>query len=441
MNWVSKVDRVLEKALEILKETPLCNRCLGRLFARLGYGWSNEDRGDSIKRLIVMELHRRIQQGDKNAEDIFIEIAPNIGDQARGLYRLLTGKELEVKSCSICGNKLEELIEELARKAIDLLKAYDIEKFVVGVKLEKFIEEMEESLKRKYGLEFGESIKSEIRREVGKRIQIIDQERKADFENPQATILIHFPSGRVEIVVNSLLLSGRYWKRGRMISQAYWPTPDGPKYYSVEQALWPILRFTGGERIILHAAGREDVDARMIGSGRPAIVEVKAPKKRNIDLKMIQKTILEESKGLVEFEFCGRARRRDISLYKEESKSHRKVYRALIVAEDFLTEDDLKKLMKELNGKIIMQRTPTRVLHRRPDILRRKRVYKTSCILIDDRIIECLIDAEGGLYIKELVSGDEGRTTPSFSEVLKKNLRCIELDVIDIKGHEFQTMC
>ncbi len=441
LNRVLKVDWVIEKAIEILRERALCDRCLGRLFARLGYGWSNKERGDAIKRLIVMELHRRIQKGDKDAENLFIEIAPNIGYQAQGLYKLLTGKDLEAKPCSICNNALEKIIEDSVTKALDLLKAYDIKRFVVGVKLEKNIEEMEEDLKRRYGLEFGESIKSEIRREIGKKIQALESSIKVNFENPEATVLVYFPSGKVDIVVNSLLISGRYWKRGRMISQAYWPTPQGPKYYSVEQALWPLLRLTGGERVILHAAGREDVDARMIGTGRPAIIEIKVPRKRNVDFNLARKIILKESNGLIDFEFCSEARRRDISLYKEESKSHKKVYRALVISEDALSLDDLKKLKEEFSGRMILQRTPKRVLHRRPDILRRKKVYGVSCTLIDKNVMECLIVAEGGLYVKELISGDDGRTTPSFSEVLGKGLACVELDVLGVENHELLTLC
>ena len=440
-NWVSKVNLIIEKAIEILKERPLCDRCLGRLFARLGYGWSNKERGDAIKRLIVMEFHRRIQKENEDVKKLFIEIAPNIGYQAQGLYKLLTGKDLKVRSCSICNNVLEEIIEGSVTKAIDLLRAYDIKRFVVGVRLERDIEKIEEDLKRRYGLEFGESIKSEIRREIGKKIQALESSIKVNFEKPEATVLVHFPSGQVDIVINSLLISGKYWKRGRMISQAYWPTPQGPKYYSVEQALWPLLRLTGGERVILHAAGREDIDARMVGTGRPAIVEIKVPRKRNIDFNLARKIILKESKGLIDFEFCGEARRRDISLYKEESKSHKKVYRALIVSEGALDLNDLEKLKEEFNGRMILQRTPSRVLHRRPDILRRKKVYEVSCTLIDKSIMECLIMAEGGLYIKELISGDDGRTTPSFSEVLNKSLTCVELDVLGVEDHELLTFC
>src|SRR3989442_13830033 len=35
----------------------------------------------------------------------------------------------------------------------------------------------------------------------------------------------------------------------------------------------------------MHGMGREDVDARMLGRGRPFIVEIKEPRKRRIDLE------------------------------------------------------------------------------------------------------------------------------------------------------------
>jgi tRNA pseudouridine synthase 10 len=436
MRRLKNVDPV-DKAIEVLSKYPLCDRCLGRLFARLGYGWTNKERGDAIKRLVVMRFHERILKNDPEAKELFIKIAPNIGEQASGLYKLLTGKELEIRRCYICGNRLDEFIKEKAKEALTLLKAYDIDKFVVGVKVEKDIIEAEESLRREFGLEYGESIKSEIRREIGKMIQSLDPQRRAYFEAPQATVLVHFPSGEIEINVNSLLLAGRYWKIGRMISQAYWPTPQGPKYYSIEQALWPLMRITGGERVVLHAAGREDVDARMLGTGRPAIVEVKAPRRRKFDNEKAEEMVFKESKGFVKVKICGTARRRDITMYKEESSLHRKFYKALIVSEEPLRQEELEKLSQELRDRIIMQRTPLRVLHRRPDILRRKKVYEVSCTLLSDNIAECLIEAEGGLYIKELVDGDEGRTTPSFKEILNKDVRCIELDVVGVEGPSF----
>ncbi|MCE4620955.1 MAG: tRNA pseudouridine(54/55) synthase Pus10 [Desulfurococcales archaeon] len=427
-------DDILHKALHVLADLPLCDRCLGRLFARLGYGWDNKSRGDSLKRLVVMSLHRKIIAGNEEAKRFFISIAPNIGLQASGLYTKITGSKLEPKSCVICKGLLDRYIKEIPERALPLLRLYNIRKFVVGVSVPEELLRFEEEIKMRYNLEYSESIKAELRREIGKAIQALDPSIRADFGEPEATLMVWFPRGELDLKVNSLLLSGVYWKRGRMISQAYWPTPSGPKYYSIEEALWPILRLTGGERLIIHAAGREDVDARMLGTGRPLIIEVKSPRNRHVDLRRMEYAVVDASKGVVAVRLHATARRRDIALYKEEVARLVKTYKALIVSGAPLSSNDLEILEREFSGSIIMQRTPHRVLHRRPDILRRRKVYDVKCILLNDSLLECLIRAEGGLYIKELISGDNGRTKPSFSEVLGKKLKCVELDVLAVEG-------
>jgi tRNA pseudouridine synthase 10 len=41
---------------------------------------------------------------------------------------------------------------------------------------------------------------------------------------------------------------------------------------------------------------------------------------------------------------------------------------------------------------------------------------------------------EAGLYIKELVSGDSGRTIPSLAEILKRKAHVTSLDVTQVEG-------
>ena len=429
---------LVAKAKRILADMPLCDRCLGRLFALLGYGWSNKERGDAIKRVIVMELHEKYRVTGTLSEEDF-EILDNIGDQALPLLRLIAPERAKEspgrRRCAICTGELDGVIERAAREGLKLLRAYDIRKFVVGAKVSEDVLRVEEELKLRYGLAFSESLKAELRREVGKLIQKLDPGVKADFEEPEATLLVSFPGGNIDIQVNSLFLAGRYWKLGRMISQAYWPSPTGPRYFSVEQAAWGLLKLTGGERLVAHAAGREDVDARMLGTGRPLIIEIKAPRRRHLSLEEFESYANANSKGLVEFRFERVARRRDVRLYKEESVKLRKTYKALIVSlEEPLSDVDLKRLEREFSRRRVMQRTPRRVLHRRPDITRTRTVYGVKCRRLVGEAAECLVLAEGGLYIKELVDGDTGRTTPSFSEVLGKALQCVELDVIGVEG-------
>ncbi len=419
------------KALRVLSEVPLCDRCMGRLFARLGHGWGNDFRGRSLKAAAVMEAHRLLREGVEGARVLLRRVALNAGPVADGVVRGVLGEEPGgYPACRVCGGRLDRVIESASREAKALLRAYDVERFVVGVRVEDDTLEREEEIRLRYGLPYGESLRAELRREVGKRLR--EAGFQPDFDDPEATVLVYFPSGRVELQVSSLFLRGRYWKLARYISQAYWPSPTGPRYFSMEQAAWGLLRVTGGESLVIHAAGREDVDARMLGTGRPLVIEVKAPRRRRIPLGELEEAANREARGLVEFRIEGLAGRREVRMYKSELAKSRKTYKALVAFEEEVGDGDLERLAGELRGRVILQRTPRRVLHRRPDILRRRRVYDLACRRLAPQVAECIIEAEGGLYVKELVSGDEGRTTPSFSEILGFAAECVELDVIAV---------
>jgi len=43
-----------------------------------------------------------------------------------------------------------------------------------------------------------------------------------------------------------------------------------------------------------------------------------------------------------------------------------------------------------------------------------------------------IVRCQGGLYVKELVSGDEGRTSPSVSELLGFEAKTLKLDVLNV---------
>jgi tRNA pseudouridine synthase 10 len=89
-------------------------------------------------------------------------------------------------------------------------------------------------------------------------------------------------------------------------------------------------------------------------------------------------------------------------------------------------------LKKSLSGAVIMQQTPRRVAHRRADLVREKYIYKTDVKRLTPNRFEIKIRCQGGLYIKELVTGDEGRTVPSVTEILKAKAIPLELDVLGV---------
>ncbi|MGZ4921140.1 MAG: tRNA pseudouridine(54/55) synthase Pus10, partial [Halobacteriota archaeon] len=105
-----------------------------------------------------------------------------------------------------------------------------------------------------------------------------------------------------------------------------------------------------------------------------------------------------------------------------------KVYRLKVIYEDPVDPKTLKAALRRLQGEI-EQATPQRVAHRRADIKRHKKVYSAD-LKGDEIIIRC----EGGLYVKELISGDDGRTVPNLSALIDTHAEVSELDVLDVDG-------
>jgi tRNA pseudouridine synthase 10 len=93
---------------------------------------------------------------------------------------------------------------------------------------------------------------------------------------------------------------------------------------------------------------------------------------------------------------------------------------------------DLSKV-SSLIGEI-NQRTPKRVLRRRADIHRIREVYAIKVIQLNDEHLEAQIFCSGGLYVKELIHGDDGRTVPSLSQLLG-NIK-LEVEFLDVLNVE-----
>src|SRR5690606_27550496 len=70
---------------------------------------------------------------------------------------------------------------------------------------------------------------------------------------------------------------------------------------SVDELIRPaVIQAAEAEDTVFHGAGREDIDARMLGSGRPFIVEAVRPRIRTIDLAGLQENINRHAEGKVE---------------------------------------------------------------------------------------------------------------------------------------------
>lgn len=429
------VSDILGKSLRVLSEYPLCDSCLGRLFAKRGLGLRNEQRGFAIKVLLSMKLHDEyLRKGDA---PLLEKLAQNAGGPLASLYERLTSKDIEARACYICGNKLNEgLLRAIASEVSELLGELNASTFLIGVKLDQRVMKRELEVALLTGLEASESLKNEVKREVGKLVQSISG-RSPDFANPDAVIVVQLDEEfryRLTPQVNPIILKGYYMKFGRNIPHVPWITREGMRKYplSVQEFVEERTRDLFRAAVVkIHAAGREDVDARMLGTGRPLVIEVVEPRIREIDMAKLNEVL--RGKEIV-VQVSSRASRLDIRQLKGESGKRGKAYRVLVLSSRPLGLDDLRKLESELANRAIRQRTPTRILRRKRDREVVKRVRSVKARAITPYLFEAIVHCDGGLYVKELVHCDGGRTSPCFGEVLGAAVAPLELDVLYVEG-------
>lgn len=183
-----------------------------------------------------------------------------------------------------------------------------------------------------------------------------------------------------------------------------------------------------------HGAGREDLDVRMLGTGRPFVFEILKARRPEADLAELEQEINRRWEGRIavsDLQLCGRRR---VAELKETRCA--KEYRARVrfSAEETPNADEWTRRLDEAQARgmiTIIQTTPSRVAHRR-SLLDRERWIQLLEWERDGDDWLLLIRSAHGTYIKEAVSGDGGRTRPSLSELLGAPCTCVELDVMAI---------
>jgi len=437
---------VLEKALQMLECHPLCDHCLGRQFAFLARGIENEEKGKTLKTMLLMEAQALASAKKKESIRILKILAANgffqLAEEALRKMRRQPPKKV-AQTCFLCENRFET-IDDLAKKAVEKLGEYEFNTFMVGVELPVDVEEREDEFKARFNVEYGENIKLEFGRLLARKISH-HCNKKLDYHKPDIVVLLNPMTGEIRLQINPLYVAGRYKKLARGIPQSRWICTrckgkgcekcnwTGKMYpESVEELISPpFLEATGGVKASFHASGREDVDARMLGKGRPFVIEISQPKRRFLDLKRLEEAVNAYAKGKVEVSDL-QIVDKDFIRKVKRGEAAQKEYRVIVEFEKGVSEEDLKILEQKLTGVIVKQRTPLRVLHRRADLTREKYIYEVKVKKLSPKKAEMRVRCQGGLYVKELVSGDEGRTTPSVSEILGQKAKPIKLDVLNV---------
>ena len=480
---------ITDAAADLLATGPVCDACLGRPFADRSFGLRNDQRGRALRTTLALER-------DEPYESV------------------------EPVDCWVCEGYCGTY-DALATTVVDSLDGIAFGTYQLGTVVPPLVEENDRLLREDAGLdpEAGEPLKREVNREVGRRV---GQETGAEFdlERPDVLCIVDLSAfdphdilageaasdtrdadeastvtrdadepaavtpHAVDRQINPAFVYGRYRKLERDIPQTEWPCREcggegiqlgdegeepcahcgGSGYMyetSVEQVVRPhVVAAMDGRDGTFHGAGREDVDARMLGTGRPFVLEVEGPRIRDPDPAALEETINEAADGSVEVEGLRLATYEMVERVKEHGASKR--YRTAVRFGEPVSMERLDEALATLDGTTVEQYTPRRVDHRRANLTRERTVYSIDGHLGVDEAMEGLEDetavaesddepnggpdeastatitihGEGGLYVKELIGGDDGRTEPSVAGLLGTDAEVTALDVLEVTGED-----
>jgi tRNA pseudouridine synthase 10 len=255
-------------------------------------------------------------------------------------------------------------------------------------------------------------------------------------------------AGQRELPQVKVFVEGRYKKLSRDLPQTVFFCPECKGHPrrrqrcarcegfgkltrdSVQELIgWVMGAFFKTRKNKFHGAGREDVDVRMLGRGRPFVMEIVNPKVLDVDLAAIEAEINRRNAGRLEIEGLHWTEKDRVRVIKETP--HAKEYEALVAVDAPVTSES----MRALAGKRfqVVQQTPERVAHRRADKSRERWIEFVALEPVEGSTdLRVRLRTEHGTYVKEAIHGEGGATVPSLSGLLAVQCHCKELDVLEI---------
>ena len=399
---------------DIKSFAPFCLACLGRSFGKIGFGLDNRERGIEI--LNQLEIR-----------------------EGMDLEKTLISEE---SNCKICDGLISE-IPNFVKLVEDSISDYSLSTFKIGTIVDKDLLLNESSFHSLFGENLSEPLKSQLNREIGIGVWK-SSGLEAKMDSPHVVAIIDTSYDTIDLEVKSLFVEGNYNKYDRTVPQTRWPCKSckaygckkcdntGQLYPDSVQSLIakPFAKETLCSEDLFHGMGREDIDAAMLGSGRPFVLELRMPRRREIDLNEIERKINDtnvDRVGVSNLTFVNRKRVAEL-----KNTVCDKSYRVDVSISNEISIESLKKASQRLTGTVIEQRTPTRVSHRRADLIRPRLINDVEVTSLQNGMAELVIKAQHGTYIRELVSGDEGRTVPSLSSLVNSVCKVEVLDVLHL---------
>jgi len=259
-----------------------CDHCLGRLGGKKRYEQTIAESGAEIRASVV--------QRDSHLENA----------------------RTEIPLCPFCENLYEEA-DLLADIIHDAIQPYEATRLQLGARIPKDQIAAEEELRKRLGAGGSDALKSGLVTEIARNLNDRLNGKKLVNDKPQILALIDVLTLTVELDIRAHYLYGRYQKLERGIPQTRWPCRackgrgcekcegTGLQYKKSVQDLIgnPLLGLFEAKEHAFHGMGREDIDVRCLGQGRPFVIEMKEPKIRTVDLDAAMKSINELAEGSI----------------------------------------------------------------------------------------------------------------------------------------------
>ena len=296
-----------------------CDHCLGRLGGKKRFEQSLEESG--------VEIRNAVTERDSH----------------------LSEARTEQPLCPFCENLYEES-ELLADIIFDSISPYELSRLQLGARIPKDQIEHEEEMRKRFGAGGSDALKSGLVRVIAQHLNKRLEGVTLVNDKPQVLALIDVLTLTVELDIRAHYLYGRYLKLERGIPQTRWPCrackgrgcqrceQTGLQYKKSVQDLIgnPLLGLFEADEHAFHGMGREDIDVRCMGRGRPFVIEMKEPKIRSIDAAKAMELINKEADGSIQITGLRDSNRSEVVRVKDTpaEKSYTIRFRILPLSEE-----------------------------------------------------------------------------------------------------------
>ena len=341
-NHMEEIPRAPNPAgLKHLVRIGSCDHCLGRLGGKKRFSQSIEESGREIRETVV--------SANKQLVDVRVNIP----------------------LCPLCENLFEES-DLLADIIYDAIQPYQIKRLQLGTRFPKDQVEDEDNQRKRFGAGGSDGLKTGLVAEIARNLTARLKGAKLVNEKPHILALIDVLTLTVDLDVRSHYIYGRYRKLERGIPQTRWPcrackgrgcercNHTGLQYLRSVQDLIgnPLIEVFDAPEHSFHGMGREDIDVRCMGRGRPFVIEMKEPKVRDFDYQYAMQLINEKAGGSIEVTDLRASNRSEVVRIKDTpaEKSYTIRFRveqmkeseyAILTAPLDLTKDANKKSKKK----------------------------------------------------------------------------------------------